>query len=85
MVRIMQENQKLVYKVNAAAAALDISRSKMYDLMRQGEVAFVCIGRDRRIPYSEILRVSTNGIAGTKTGLQLVDSVHPTRRRRLKR
>lgn len=85
MVTIMQENQKLAYKVNAAAAALDISRSKMYELMRQGEVTFVCIGRDRRIPYSEILRVSTNGIAGTKTGLQIVDSIRPATRRRIKR
>lgn len=85
MVRIMQENQKLAYKVNAAAAALDISRSKMYELMRLGEVGYVCIGRDRRIPYSEILRVSTNGIAGTKAGLQLVHSVHLTKRQRLKR
>ena len=81
----MQENQKLAYKVNAAAAALDISRSKMYDLMRLGEVGYVWIGRDRRIPYTEILRVSTNGIAGMKSSYKFVRSVHQTKRRRAKR
>lgn len=81
----MQDNQKLAYKVNAAAAALDISRSKLYELMKRGEVAYICIGTDRRIPYSEILRVSTTGVASTKATLELIDTGNPTRRRRLKR
>jgi excisionase family DNA binding protein len=81
----MQDNQKLAYRVNAAAAALDISRSKLYDLMKHGEVGYVCIGTVRRIPYSEIVRISTNGIPGTKAGIQAEDDVHPTTRRHLKR
>jgi excisionase family DNA binding protein len=81
----MQDNQKLAYKVNAAAAALDISRSKLYELMRQGEVAYVWIGTDRRIPYSEILRVSTTGVASAKATLELIDAVNPTKRRRIRR
>lgn len=78
----MQDDQKLAYKVNAAAAALDISRSKLYDLMKHGEVGYVCIGAARRIPYSEIVRMSTNGMAGTNASLKLENAEHPARRRR---
>jgi excisionase family DNA binding protein len=80
-VTIMQSDQKLAYTVNAAAAALDISRSKMYDLMKQGNISFICIGSVRRIPYSEIVRVSTNGIPGTPSRLRLVGGMHSTRQR----
>lgn len=77
----MQDNQKLAYTVNAAAAALDISRSKMYDLMKHGEVGYVCIGTVRRIPYSEIVRISTNGIAAAKGALPLLGPAHSIERR----
>jgi hypothetical protein len=84
-VKIMQDTQKLAYRVTAAAAALDISRSKLYELMKVGAVGYVCIGTVRRIPYSEIVRISTNGIVGVNAGLQLEEQVHPARRRHLKR
>jgi excisionase family DNA binding protein len=84
-VTIMQDNQKLAYTVNSAAAALDISRSKLYELMKHGAVSYVCIGTDRRIPYSEIVRISTKGIADPKASVRLANVVHSTRRHRLKR
>lgn len=57
-------NQKL-YSPNSAAKALDISRSKIYDLMKSGAVRFVMIDSDRRIPDSEIQRIASEGTQST--------------------
>lgn len=54
------ENRKL-YSPNSAAQALDISRSKVYDLMKSGALRFVLIGADRRIPADEIKRIASEG------------------------
>jgi len=55
-----EENRKL-YSPNSAARALDISRSKVYDLMKSGSLRFVMIGSDRRIPADEIQRIASEG------------------------
>lgn len=54
------EGRKL-YSPNSAARALDLSRSKVYDLMKSGALRYVQIGADRRIPASEIARIASEG------------------------
>ena len=41
---------RLVYTIAEAAAALRISRTKLYELMTAGEIESVHIGRSRKIP-----------------------------------
>ena len=52
-----EEGRKL-YSPNSAARALDVSRSKIYDLMKTGLLRYVTIDSDRKIPASEIDRLS---------------------------
>lgn len=51
-----------LYRPNEAAAALGLSRAKIYDLMKRGQVAFVVIDSDRRIPASEVRRLVAEGV-----------------------
>ena len=55
--------QRALYSPNHAAHELDISRSKIYALMKCGALGFVQIGSDRRIPASEIDRLSKEGVS----------------------
>ena len=55
----MQIDSKKLFSPNSAAQALDLSRSKIYDLMKSGSLRFVTVGSDRRIPASEIERIAT--------------------------
>ncbi|MGA7181413.1 MAG: helix-turn-helix domain-containing protein [Thiobacillaceae bacterium] len=57
-----------LYSPNSAAQALDISRSKVYDLMKTGSLRFVMIGADRRIPADEIQRIASEGSTPAKAG-----------------
>jgi excisionase family DNA binding protein len=43
-------SDQLLYKPEPAAAALDIGRSKLFELIASGEIETVQIGRARRIP-----------------------------------
>jgi excisionase family DNA binding protein len=49
------------YSPNDAAVELDLSRSKIYDLMARGLLRYVTFGAFRRIPGSEIERLLTEG------------------------
>ena len=55
-----------LYRPNEAAAALGVSRAKIYDLMKRGQVAFVVIDSDRRIPASEVRRLVAEGVPAVK-------------------
>lgn len=57
---MLPENQFL-FSVDGAARALDLSRSKLYDMMRRGQLRFVMIGADRRIPVEELRRLAAEG------------------------
>ncbi len=57
----MQIESRKLYSVNTAALALDLSRSKIYDLMKAGALRYVLIGSDRRIPTDEIDRIAAEG------------------------
>lgn len=59
----MQSNEAkpLLYSPNSAARALDISRTKIYDLMKMGALGWVQIGADRRIRASELERLAAEG------------------------
>lgn len=64
------DQSRLLYSPNAAARALDISRSLIYAWMKSGQLRFVKVGADRRIPADEIKRVAAEGIppkAGTES------------------
>lgn len=50
-----------LYTANNAARALDLSRSKVYDLMKRGRLRYVLIDGDRRIPAEEIDRIAAQG------------------------
>ncbi len=43
-------SDQLLYKPEPAAAALDIGRSKLFELIASGQIETVQIGRARRIP-----------------------------------
>ncbi len=55
------DDDRKLYSPNSAARALDVSRSKVYDLMKCGALRFVMIGSDRRIPADEIQRIASEG------------------------
>ncbi len=50
-------NEKLGYRVDEAVAASGFSRSRLYELMRSGELHFVRNGSRRVIPRSELERL----------------------------
>jgi excisionase family DNA binding protein len=45
---------KLLLTAPEAARALGISRSKLYELLRDGEIRSVRIGRSRRVPWAAL-------------------------------
>ena len=45
---------KLLLTAPEAARALGISRSKLYELLRDGEIRSVRIGRSRRVPWEAL-------------------------------
>lgn len=51
----------LLLSVNSAAKALDVSRATIYSLMKNGALAWVPFGADRRIPIEEIRRLASEG------------------------
>ncbi len=57
----MQSSGRRLYSPNSAAQMLDISRSKVYDLMKSGKLRFVVIGTDRKIPSEELERIASEG------------------------
>lgn len=48
------EGDRLLLRVEEAAARLQVGRTTMYELLRRGEVESVPIGRLRRIPMSSL-------------------------------
>jgi excisionase family DNA binding protein len=54
---------RLAYKPQAAADALDISRAQLYRLIAAGAIRTVTIGRSRRIPRAELERIVAHGVA----------------------
>ena len=56
---------RVLYSPESAAKALDVSRSTVYSLMKNGRIKFVLIGADRRIPAAEVMRIGAEG-AGTR-------------------
>ena len=57
----MEDSEQILFTPNHALRALDISRSKLYGLMKSGELRFVMIGGDRRIPAEELKRIAREG------------------------
>ncbi len=43
--------------VQAVAAFLSLSRSKVYQLMERGELPYVKIGKSRRLRWSDVMRL----------------------------
>lgn len=61
-----ENSERLLYTIDEAAAALSISRTKLYEILAGHEIESVHIGRSRKIPadalrtYVERLRTTTN-------------------------
>jgi excisionase family DNA binding protein len=53
--------EPLLLSPNTAAKMLDVSRSTVYMLMKNGILSFVQMGADRRIPIEEVKRVAAEG------------------------
>lgn len=65
--------EQFLYSVDSAARALDVSRAKIYNLMKIGALSFVKIGADRRIPAAELKRLAEEGsenLSAEKTGVE---------------
>ncbi|MBI4290334.1 MAG: helix-turn-helix domain-containing protein [Betaproteobacteria bacterium] len=60
---LQPDADRKLYSPNSAARALDVSRSKIYDLMKSGALGYIQIGSDRRIPIEEIERLAKHGTA----------------------
>lgn len=43
--------------VRAVAEYLSLSRSKVYQLMEQGQLPYVKLGKSRRVQWSEVLKL----------------------------
>lgn len=56
-----------LYRVEEVAKLLSLSRSTVHHLCAHGRIATVRIGRAVRIRESELLRVSTEGCAPTRS------------------
>ena len=50
--------------IREAAQFLRVSRSKLYDLMDNGELKFVKLGRSRRIPRRALIDLAASGLQG---------------------
>ena len=50
--------------VSEAAEYLSISRSKLYQMMDDGELAYVKLGRSRRIPRRELIDLVSRQLRG---------------------
>lgn len=64
--RISEVPNRLLFTVNDAAEILSVGRVKVYDMMKKGEIAFVYVGSDRRIPIEELKRIAAEGAPGGK-------------------
>ena len=53
-----QNTQKLFYRVSTVAQMLDITRSKAYQLIEQGEIRAARIGKSIRVPAEALERFS---------------------------
>lgn len=62
MKTIDKEQSKLLYSTSSAAAALDVSRSTIYALMKAGLLKSVPFGADKRIPAEEVERLAKEGV-----------------------
>ena len=63
------EQLRQLFSFTRAAEPLDLSRSKLYALMKRGQLRFVMIGADRRIPADEIARIAAEGVPASKSEL----------------
>ena len=62
---ISEESKRLLLRVNEAAVMLAVSRSKMYELIAEGEIPYVKLGSAIRIPIEPLV----NWIAQNTTSL----------------
>lgn len=65
----LQNIEPLLLEVNAACRKLSLCRSTLYEMMRDGAIAYVQVGGRRRIPSSEINRIVAEGAAARKLAL----------------
>jgi excisionase family DNA binding protein len=56
------KDDRLLLSPGSAAELLDCSRSTIYGAMKRGEIRYVRIGADRRIPVEEVRRIAAEGI-----------------------
>lgn len=63
------DDSKILYSVNSAARALEVSRTKIYQWMRDGTLHYVAIGADRRIPADELKRLAAEGTRDERRAL----------------
>lgn len=54
----VKDNSPSVVSVVEAARMLSVGKTMIYDMMNQGRLRFVRLGRLRRIPYTEIQRLA---------------------------
>jgi excisionase family DNA binding protein len=53
---IPQGSTRLLLRVEESADALGLSRARMYELLSEGRLKSIKVGRSRRIPISELNR-----------------------------
>ena len=71
----VSQMEPLFYRPIEAAAALRVSRSKVYELMNRGEIPWVRVGKARRVPV-EALRVVASRRAGSR-GIERIAAKRP--------
>jgi excisionase family DNA binding protein len=54
-------NDKLAYTVNAFCRAIGLGRTKIYQLIKQGQIRTVRIGGRRLVPKTEAQRLLNEG------------------------
>lgn len=53
----LQKAKPLLLPVNTVCAQLSICRTTLYELMKEGCIAYVMVGGRRRVPVTEVERI----------------------------
>jgi excisionase family DNA binding protein len=57
--------EPMLFSVRQIAGRLSLSRSSLYNMMDQGRLPYVKLGRSRRIQWDDVIRlIETNTVGG---------------------
>lgn len=55
-------NQLQLYSISAAAKLLHLGKDAVYDLVADGKIGYIPIGKRKKIPYQELVRFQNENV-----------------------